>query len=289
MSDRYTDLFNRLADKDERAFVPFVMAADPSLEDSLTVIRKLVAVGADALELGVPFSDPSADGPTIQASHTRALAGGATVERVLDIIRTIRGEYPELPIGMLVYGNVPVTRGLENFYHEFHAAGADSILLPDVPLRESEPFVAAARAEGIDTVFIAPAHAGRETLADVATQATGYVYAISRDGVTGTERAATSDGLGNVIGQLAQLGAPPVLVGFGISTPEHVRQVCAAGAAGAITGSAITDILSRHLVDDAEKPVGEHGIPARKIGDRDALAQRLHNYVKEMKAATSSQ
>ena len=116
------------------------MLSDPSLEVALEIVRAAVAGGADALELGVPFSDPVADGPTIQASHIRALANGATVDAAIEQIKQIRSEFPELPIGMLIYGNVPFTRGIENFYQEFHDAGADSILLPDVPVREGAPF-----------------------------------------------------------------------------------------------------------------------------------------------------
>lgn len=286
---RYTDLFAALAERGEGAFVPFVMATDPSVDDSLRIVREVVAAGADALELGVPFSDPSADGPTIQASHTRALAGGSTVEQVLEEIRTIRAEFPDLPIGMLVYGNVPVTRGLDNFYREFHEAGADSVLLPDVPLRESGPFVPAAHAAGVDTIFIAPAHASGAILEDVASQSSGYVYAISRDGVTGTELEATNSGLDAVIDELKAAGAPPVLVGFGISRPEHVREVIASGASGAITGSAITNIVTEHLVEDSRESHSLHDVPAMKVGDWDALAKELREYVSAMKAATRTE
>lgn len=286
MAHRYQDLFAHLTAKREGAFVPFVMATDPSPDDSLRIIKTLVDAGADALELGVPFSDPSADGPTIQAAHSRALAGGATVENALEVVRQVRESYSDLPIGMLVYGNVPVTRGIEKFYRECHEAGADSVLLPDVPLRESQAFVPAARDEGIDTVFIAPARAGEKTLRDVARRATGYVYAISRDGVTGTERAATDFGLDAVVSQLQGFDSAPVLVGFGISTPDHVRRVCATGAAGAITGSAIVDIIAKHLVPDSRPSHSLHGVPAMKVADWEALGTALTDYVSTMKEAT---
>lgn len=153
---RYTKLFSALSAKNEGAFVPFIMLGDPTPEASLAIIRTAVAAGADALELGVPFSDPVADGPTIQRSHLRALDNGATVDSSLELIRQIRKEFPELPIGMLIYGNVVFTRGITQFYQEFADAGVDSILLPDVPVREGEPFIAAAKQPGIDPIFIAP-------------------------------------------------------------------------------------------------------------------------------------
>ena len=144
---RYDKLFADLTARGEGAFVPFIMLGDPSPEDSLEIIRTVVNAGADALELGVPFSDPVADGPTIQKSHLRALDNGATVEGSLALIRQIRAEFPDLPIGMLIYGNVPFTRGLEPFYQEFKDAGADSILLPDVQVRQGTPYLCGFRVQ----------------------------------------------------------------------------------------------------------------------------------------------
>lgn len=257
----------------EGAFVPFVMLSDPNPEDAVEIISAVVAAGADALELGVPFSDPVADGPAIQGAHVRALAGGATVDKALAQVRTIRERYPDLPIGMLIYANVAFTRGLDRFYSEFKEAGADSILLPDVPVRESAPFTAAAERAGIDPIFIAPAKASKETLEGVATNSRGYIYAISRDGVTGAEKEATVEGLRDVVDNVQAFGGAPVLLGFGISKPEHVRDAIAAGAAGAITGSAITNIIARHLD-------GNH------VADMDALKRELTEYVGAMKGAT---
>lgn len=269
---RYEKLFSALASRNEGAFVPFIMLSDPDPETALTIVRAAVAGGADALELGVPFSDPVADGPTIQASHIRALAGGATVDSAIAQIRQIRSEFPDLPIGMLIYGNVPFTRGLETFYSEFHDAGADSILLPDVPVREGAPFVAAAEKTGIDPIFIAPAQASEDTLAGVAASSKGYIYAISRDGVTGTEKASETRGLDEVVGNVKRFGGPPILLGFGISTPEHVADAIAAGAAGAITGSALTKVVDAHL-DENNKPTP-------------GLAAAVTSFVSDMKAAT---
>lgn len=215
---RYEKLFSNLASRNEGAFVPFIMLSDPDPDTALDIVRAAVAGGADALELGVPFSDPVADGPTIQASHIRALEGGATVDSAIAQIRQIRAEFPDLPIGMLIYGNVPFTRGLETFYSEFQEAGADSILLPDVPVREGAPFVAAADKAGIDPIFIAPAQASEQTLQGVAQYSRGYIYAISRDGVTGTEKESETRGLVDVVNNVKRFGGAPILLGFGIST-----------------------------------------------------------------------
>ena len=239
---RYEAMFQRI---EGGAFVPFLMLGDPTPQACLEIVRTVVAAGADALELGVPFSDPVADGPTIQCAHIRALEAGTTVDTALDLVRQIREEFPELPIGMLIYGNVAFTRGIERFYQQFAEAGADSILIPDVPVREGEEFIAAAKKAGIAPIFIAPAQAAEKTLEGVARASEGYIYAISRDGVTGTERASSTQGLDQVVNNIKKYGGAPVLLGFGISTPEHVRDAIAAGAAGAITGSAITSIIER--------------------------------------------
>ncbi|MDY3127858.1 MAG: tryptophan synthase subunit alpha [Corynebacterium sp.] len=274
-AQRFTDLLDSLAAKNEGAFVPFIMLADPTPEDSLEIVRTVVAAGADALELGVPFSDPVADGPTIQASHIRALDNGATVAGCLELVRTIRQEFPELPLGMLIYGNVPFTRGLDDFYQEFGAAGADAILLPDVPVREGRLFSAAAQRAGVAPVFIAPAQAAEQTLAGVAKHSQGYIYAISRDGVTGTETESQTTGLSDVVNNIKRFGGAAPLLGFGISKPEHVRDAIAAGAAGAITGSAITKIIDKHVSRETSR-----------IDNLDALKSELTTFVTEMKAAT---
>ncbi|MGV0431160.1 tryptophan synthase subunit alpha [Corynebacterium sp. 20_84] len=275
---RFATLFADLDAKHEGAFVPFVMLGDPSAEDAVDIISTLIDAGADALELGIPFSDPAADGPTIQKSHLRALDGGATVDKCLDQIREIRRRYPNVPIGMLVYANVPYVRGLEKFYSELHEAGADAVLIPDVPVREGAPFIEAATGAGIDPVFIAPAQARPEVLEDVAANSRGYIYAVSRDGVTGAERESQTQGLADVVSNIASYNGAPVLLGFGISTPQHVADAVAAGAAGAITGSAIAKIIDAH-VDYAHPNPGT-------IRDIDVLKDELSEYVSTMKQAT---
>ena len=275
---RYDAMFKRLEEKGEGAFVPFIMLSDPSPAEAVEIISTVVEAGADAVELGVPFSDPVADGPAIQTAHVRALDGGATVQQALDQVRELRQRFPELPIGMLIYANVAYVRGLDRFYPDFHSAGADSILLPDVPVRESQPFTEAATAAGVDPIYIAPAKASRETLEGVAANSRGYIYAISRDGVTGAEKEATVDGLREVVDNINSFGGAPVLLGFGISRPEHVRDAIAAGASGAITGSAISNIIAKYT---------EHTHPnPGHVTDMAGLKAELSDYVRAIKQAT---
>lgn len=275
---RYEQAFAALKAKNEGAFIPFYMLSDPSPEEAVEIIATAVEAGADALELGVPFSDPIADGPTVQKAHTRALDGGATIAKALDQIRELRKRYPDLPIGMLMYSNVPFVRGLDSFYQEFKEAGADSVLLADIPVREGKPFHDAAVANEIDPIFIAPYRASEETLEGVSAMSKGYIYAISRDGVTGAENQASMEGLDKTVQNVERFGGAPVVLGFGISTPQHVNDAITAGAAGAITGSALAKIVDKYIEY-------EHPNPG-KITDMDALKAEVSEYVKSMKDAT---
>lgn len=279
---RYPKMFERLTGAKEGAFVPFVMVGDPDPELSEAVIEALIAGGADALELGVPFSDPVADGPTIQRAHLRALAAGVGFRGALKVVARVRAKHPDLPIGMLIYGNVPFAVGLETFYSECAAAGIDSVLLPDIPVREGEPFSKAAEAVGIDAVYIAPPSASEETLDDVARTSRGYVYAVSRAGVTGTETESSTVGLAESVARLREDAAAPVMLGFGISRPEHVGEAIGAGADGAISGSATVTIIEAHA---AALLATEPGSTDRER-EVAALSEELAAFVASMKDAT---
>ena len=274
--------YEKLFAKGEGAFVPFVMVGDPDPDTSEAVIEALVAGGADALELGVPFSDPVADGPTIQRAHLRALAAGVGFRGALEVVARVRAKHPDLPIGMLIYGNVPFAVGLETFYSECAAAGIDSVLLPDIPVREGEPFSKAAEAAGIDAVYIAPPSASEETLDDVARTSRGYVYAVSRAGVTGTETESSTVGLAESVARLREDAAAPVMLGFGISRPEHVAEAIGAGADGAISGSATVKIIEAHA---AVLLATEPGSTDRER-EVAALSEELAAFVASMKDAT---
>jgi tryptophan synthase alpha chain len=237
--DRYSSLFDRLGRENRGALVPFAILGYPSPERSLEWIEALLP-HADALELGLPFSDPIADGPVIQTASHEALTAGARLDSGLAIVRQLRARHPELPIGLLVYANLVYQPGLDRFYEEIQTAGADSVLVPDVPSEEARPFVEAARSHGIAPILIAPPNATEATLARIAKLASGYTYVVSRSGVTGTEQQAGRP-QARLFETLKSLGAPPGLVGFGISSPEDVGTALAQGAAGVIVGSSLIE------------------------------------------------
>lgn len=266
---RYQAMFKKLEAADQGAFVPFVTLGDPNPEQSLAIIDALVAGGADALELGFPFSDPVADGPTIQKAAIRALQSGTKIATCFEMLAKVRERHPELPIGLLVYANLVASSGVERFYERCAAAGVDSVLIADVPARESASFIHAAKAQGIEPIFIAPPDANAERLQRIAELSEGYVYLLSRAGVTGAEtgmqRPATA-----VIDALKAANSAPPLLGFGIAKPEHVQAALAAGAAGAISGSAVVNIIAEHLA-----------APEQMLAE-------LKRFVTTMKAATNN-
>lgn len=267
MRDRYRERFQALRARGEGAFVPFTVLGDPDPETSLAIVRALVRGGADALELGIPFSDPVADGPVIQAADVRALAAGVRPAHAWDIVRAIRAEAPDLPIGLLVYANLVESRGRETFYRTAAAAGVDSVLVADVPTLEAVAFAECARREGVHPVLIATPNSDDRHLRTIARLASGYTYVVTRVGVTGVDREAESIRK-TLLEKLRGYGAPPALVGFGVSRPDHVRAALDAGAVGAISGSAVVHCIETHLAD------------------RPAMLAALESFVRELKAAT---
>jgi tryptophan synthase alpha chain len=265
---RYEKIFAELKSQGKGAFVPFVVIGDPTPDDSLAIIRALVESGADALELGIPFSDPIADGPVIQASAVRALETGTTPEKCFNIVAKVRGRYSEIPIGLLVYANLVVANRQTNFYARAAESGVDSVLIADVPVFEAEPFVSCASEHGIQQIFIAPPNADDALLERVAELTKGYTYVAARPGVTGAGEDFRDQG--KIFEKLKSFGAPPCLLGFGISKPEHVRAAIDAGASGAISGSAVVRIVEENK-DDLE-----------------TLLAKLFDFVRAMKAATQN-
>lgn len=249
---RYRATFSRLANAGEGAFIPFLVLGDPDPVQSARLVDAVIAAGADGLELGLPFSDPVADGPVIQAAAGRALAAGATVTGGFASIGAIRARHPEVPIGLLVYANLVVARGLERFYHDAAAAGVDSVLVADVPTDEIDPFAAAAAAAGVAPVLIAPPNADPARRARILAVSRGYCYLTSRAGVTGVDDGDRRDLAGRLAG-LAGDGAPPV-IGFGIATPDQVRAALGGGARGVIVGSALTRLVADHR-DDPDRMI----------------------------------
>lgn len=223
------------------AFVPFWMLGDPDLSKSFEIIQTLLDNGADALELGIPFSDPVADGPVIQRAAMRALAAGTNLEDCFKLLRKIRHKYPEIPISLLTYGNLAICKGEDWFYGECAKASVDAVLLADVPTLEVEYFCQVAAKHGIDPVLIAAPNMSQTQINAIARLSKGYVYGVTRPGVTGANESLNLSSKA-LIEKLQEAGAPPMLLGFGISKPEHIKQALAEGARGAISGSAVVQI-----------------------------------------------
>jgi len=229
------------------AFVAFLTAGDPSLERTLRAARELDAAGADVLELGVPFSDPLADGPVIQRASERALARGVHLAEVLETVRRIRRS-SELPLLLFSYFNPLLQHGLERLAGDAKQAGVDGVLVTDLPPEEAGEWIAAARGRDLDTVFLAAPTSPDERLRRVAEASRGFVYAISRMGVTG-ERQALSQDARPLVERLRALTDVPVALGFGLSTPEQVAEAGRA-ADGVVVGSALVRFLEEHPEGD---------------------------------------
>ena len=238
---RYAAMFERLAVRGEGAFGAFVTLGDPDLQTSARILDALVEGGADMLEVGIPFSDPVADGPVIQASAVRAIAKGVTPADCFSLLRDFRRRHADVPVGILTYANLVVARGRDAFYGAAAEAGVDSVLVADVPALEASPFLAAAAAHGVDPVLIAAPNTPDPTLARIAAMGRGYTYCVARAGVTGADAEVRFDA--ELLARLAALGAAPAVLGFGISRAEHVREALRAGAAGVISGSAIVRLI----------------------------------------------
>ncbi|WP_394147796.1 tryptophan synthase subunit alpha [Shewanella atlantica] len=268
-ADRYQAAFEALKAKSQGAFVPFVTLGDPGPELSMKIIDTLVENGADALELGFPFSDPLADGPVIQGANLRALGAGITPSQCFDMLKAIRAKYPQLPIGLLLYANLVYANGIDIFYAKAKAAGVDSVLIADVPVEEAEPFILSAKKHNIAPIFIAPPNADTETLKLVSEKGEGYTYLLSRAGVTGTESKAGMP-IGDILSRLKTFDGAPPLLGFGIAEPSQVKAAIQSGAAGAISGSAVVKIIEANRDKEA------------------ALLTKLAEFTRNMKAATSA-
>ena len=236
---RYAAMFERL--NGTGAFGAFLMLGDPNLETGAKLLDAVVEGGADMIEVGIPFSDPVADGPVIQAAAQRALAADVRVGDCFDLIARFSQRHPHVPVGILTYANIVSAR--TGFMRDAAEAGADSLLIADVPALEAEPFVRDMEQAGIEPVLIAAANTPEPTLRRITALSKAYIYCVSRAGITGTHAGGQFDAA--LVQRLTAAGAPPPVFGFGISAPEHVRAALAAGAKGVICGSAIVDCAQR--------------------------------------------
>ena len=243
-----------------KAFIPFITCGDPDLETTAAAVQAAVENGADLIELGIPFSDPTAEGPVIQGANLRALKGGVTTDRIFGLVRDLRRDVT-VPLVFMTYANVVFSYGAERFLAACREVGVDGLILPDVPFEEREEFLPFCKRYGVDLIsLIAPTSAHR--IANIAREAEGFLYIVSSLGVTGTRSEITTD-LAAMVEVVRQNTAIPCAVGFGISTPEQAKRM-AEVSDGAIVGSAIVKLLEQYGKD---------------------APQQIGAYVKEMKAA----
>lgn len=254
----------REAFKGGKAFIPFITVGDPDLEFSKALIPALAEAGADLIELGIPFSDPTAEGVVIQAANERALLNKVTTDDVFDLVEEIRGEV-KIPLAIMTYANVVFTYGIERFCLRMVKSDISSLILPDVPFEEKEEFASLARKHGISIVsLIAPT--SDERIRMIAKEAEGFLYCVSSLGVTGVRSNITTD-IGSMVKKVREANSSiPVAVGFGISTPEQAKRM-ASLSDGAIVGSAIVSMIAR---------------------DGKSSLDGIRSYVKEMKRAVRS-
>ena len=244
----------------KKAFIPFITCGDPNLETTGKIVREMEKSGADLIELGIPFSDPTAEGPVIQGANIRALAGGVTTEKIFAFVRELRQDV-KIPLVFMTYANVVYSYGTEKFAASCAEVGIDGLILPDVPYEEKEEFLPLCRQYGVDLIsLIAPTSQNR--IAMIAREAEGFLYIVSSLGVTGARKEITTD-LASIVKVVRQNTQIPCAIGFGISTPQQAGEM-AALADGAIVGSALVQLLEQY--------------------GKDAPAH-IGAYVREMKAA----
>lgn len=265
---RFADRFALLREKNEKALVLFVTAGDPFPDRTADVVVALAEAGADAIELGVPFSDPLADGPTIQAANQRALDAGMTPPKVLEIVRDVRSRGVTVPIVLMGAWNPVLQYGIERFAADAVAAGADATIQTDLTPEEALAWKRASDAAGLDTIFLLAPTSTPERMDRVGKLASGFIYCVSRTGVTGYRDDVPADLPPLIDAIRARASGTPICVGFGISKPEHVRAISReTHADGVIVGTSLVDLLHRERANPR-------------------VLEIVHDYVATLKAAT---
>ena len=248
-----TDIRISDAFKNGKAFIPFVTCGDPDLETTGKIVRAMAENGADLIELGIPFSDPTAEGPVIQGANIRALSGGVTTDLIFDLVRDLRKDVA-VPMVFMTYANVVYSYGAERFIATCRDIGVQGLILPDIPYEEKEEFLDLCHEYGVELVsLVAPTSANR--IAMIAKEAEGFLYIVSSLGVTGTRTEISTD-LDAIVKVVRENTDIPCAIGFGISTPEQAAKMGAI-ADGAIVGSAIVKLVAEYG-RDAAGPVGDY-------------------------------
>lgn len=263
---RIREVLDALSREGQGAFVPYVCAGDPDNRFSMGLAETLCAAGADLLELGVPFSDPIADGPVIQRAMARALSDGFRVVHVFDMIHSLRMRGLGQPIVLMTYFNPVLRVGVERFCHELAEAGGDGILVVDLPLEESEELENAAVAHGLDIIRLVAPTTSDERLGEILKKSSGFVYVVSASGTTGAKDQLPPSAE-EILRRVVPRSPVPALLGFGISEPSHARRALELGAAGVVEGSKLISLYSERL------------------GDRKGALRAVEAHAKAMKAA----
>ncbi len=241
----YKEVFSELKKQNNTALIPFFVIGDPDFETSLSIVKSAIDAGADILELGIPFSDPIADGPTIQKADIRALNSGMSPKIAVEFIKKIKN-YRDIPIGLLMYYNLLYQYGTEKFLTDFQQAGVNSVLIADLSIDDAEEITVPAKKAGLDTVFMVTPNTSQQRMKQIVAATTGFIYTVSVLGVTGS-RDNLSDSVEELVVTLKSSAHIPVCVGFGISKPEHAKAIASAGADGVIIGSAIVKMIENNL------------------------------------------
>ncbi len=243
---RIKNVFTRLKKKNEKALIPYVMAGDPDLAATKEIIVGLEQAGCDIIELGAPFSDPLADGPTIQKAALRSLAHHTTIKDVLGLVAEVRAA-SKIPLIMMTYYNLIFHYGEERFVTDAVAAGLDGIILPDLPPEEAGTLIPAARKAGLDTIFLLAPTSTDDRIKAVAKVSQGFVYYVSLTGVTGSQLGLQQAAIRDAIARIKAQTDKPVGVGFGIATPDQAAEVALSGADGVIVGSALVKVIEQNV------------------------------------------
>ncbi|MFH1288273.1 MAG: tryptophan synthase subunit alpha [bacterium] len=244
---RIEQRFNTLKSNNQKAFIAYIMAGDPDLHATEELIFELERQGVDLIELGVPFSDPLADGPTIQAAGQRALAGGTTLPKILELVSRIRNQVG-IPIILMSYFNPIYHYGAVDFFHDAKIKGVDGLIIPDLALEESEEAANLAKRNGIDLIFLIAPTSSLERIKKISSVSEGFIYYVSLTGVTGA-RENLADEVGKCVDKIKKFTGKPVCVGFGVSTPEQVKNILKFSD-GVIVGSAIVRLIAREQGED---------------------------------------
>lgn len=266
---RIASTFKALSEAGEGAYIPYVCAGDPTPEFSVKLVSGLCSSGADLIELGLPFSDPVADGPTIQSAMTRALKGGFRTGQLFSMISTLRGAGLKQPIVVMTYANPVLRMGVDEFCSKLADVGGDGLLVVDMPPEESSLVDSSAASNGLDVIRLVAPTTSDARLEVLLPRASGYVYAVSVSGVTGARKQVSADGL-SLVRRVSAKSRIPVVLGFGVSQPEHARTALESGAAGVVEGSRIISMYSS------------------SAGDAESSLEGVLEHCKGMKAATRS-